>query len=362
MHVPDSSGIVGGLYVATPTRTIIGRHALNAFAQEILGVLADAGISPRASGTADAAASYTGQLRDAVRVLANKQFGTALTVIAADTAAASSITPPTNSTSLHLGGSYAGNVTLAENDGNYTDRIIIITNTGTGLLSIGSSGHRVRLEPGNLLLFKYDATRSTNNKWVPIFFPKDTDSVPEGSTNLYWTTARFDSAFSVAFGDIFSDAFATDFISMFPSYFAAAFDTEMADKTFDGCWADGTNTAKSSTLPIKFKEANGFVTLWLPAASFTTGSGGGGGQNVRFVRIISSAVQDLPSEIVLNGLSDSNGVNIRAKVNGTWVTLRLGKSVDAGKMVLYTEDGSTELGDTVAIVIPGQAITYAAIP
>lgn len=70
MHVPDSADIGGGgLYTIGPPKSVIGRHILNALVQEALEVLNKAGITPRASGAADAAANYKGQLRDAIHRL-----------------------------------------------------------------------------------------------------------------------------------------------------------------------------------------------------------------------------------------------------------------------------------------------------
>lgn len=74
MHVPDSANIVGGLYTLGPPRSVIGRHILNALVYEVLGVLTAGGVTPRANGAADAAASYTNQLRDAIIAIANARF------------------------------------------------------------------------------------------------------------------------------------------------------------------------------------------------------------------------------------------------------------------------------------------------
>ena len=69
MHILDAADSSGGLYVAGPPRTVLGRHYLNAMGREIIKAIVDAGITLRASGVADAAASYEGQLSDAIKRL-----------------------------------------------------------------------------------------------------------------------------------------------------------------------------------------------------------------------------------------------------------------------------------------------------
>lgn len=57
MHAPDSADTVGGMFVATPNKSKIGRHIMNALAREAINAVLRSGQSLFGSGALDAAAS-----------------------------------------------------------------------------------------------------------------------------------------------------------------------------------------------------------------------------------------------------------------------------------------------------------------
>ena len=140
MHALDSADSAGGLYVAGPPRTVIGRHYLNAIGREIIGAILAAGITLRASGAADAAASYTGQLLEAIRVLGWKAVTSTYTM----TSSPSTLSPNTavaayliaESTSLPDGVLY-----IDSDPVNETQVIVVMNTTASSktLLSVDDS-------------------------------------------------------------------------------------------------------------------------------------------------------------------------------------------------------------------------------
>lgn len=159
MHVPDSADIGGGgLYTIGPPRSVIGRHILNALVQEVLGVLSFVGISPRASGTVDAAASYTGQLRDAIMRAA---WSAASTAHQMTSSSGPSLAPSRDVHAYHItengGGPYANGTIGITNNANDRGRFLFIRNASGTYKQVILNSSRAVLAPGQgTWLYCYD--------------------------------------------------------------------------------------------------------------------------------------------------------------------------------------------------------------
>jgi hypothetical protein len=173
MHILDSADSVGGIYVPGPPKTVIGRHMLNALVQEVLGVLSAGNITPRASGAADAAANYTGQLTQAIRELGFRSLYQDYTVTATFDALMTEPTNPNTTIRLISGGTDYPHQTIAMSDaiGN-SKKLRIVYNATPTRKFISVQGGVVPIMPGYAVTFlavNYTTTTPDDTmRWQPL--------------------------------------------------------------------------------------------------------------------------------------------------------------------------------------------------
>lgn len=199
----DTTSVPGSSLAKTsplPATTINPEH-WNAATQELINVIIDAGLTIAASAEADRTAGWA-QLKDAIRVVANKRLSEDLpytgagnyggmTAAPVDIAVTSSVQTRTPSRFLNRFTTALGVpcvVSLTENDGNFANQIIICQNFSAQTMIIAG----VLLQPGTAAFYRYEASNSGGSKWVALR-PKNTDDILEGASQLFWTASRFDT-------------------------------------------------------------------------------------------------------------------------------------------------------------------------
>ena len=206
-HQPDGTDTVGGLYTAGPPKSLITHNDLNMPFQEINNVILEALMTLESSSAADAAAGWK-QLLQAIRILAGRpgnsgQSGNPHPILTNgfDLGDPNVVNLTTFTTSLiglafnnvFTGGFVGGSEIILDDSSNYARKIILIRNDTVYPLSVfdahyGALG--ITLAIGQLMFLQFDGTG-----WCGLSAPQTTDELTEGSINLYYTAARFNTAF-----------------------------------------------------------------------------------------------------------------------------------------------------------------------
>lgn len=350
--------------------TVISAHTMNMPQEEICQAVEDAGLTLAASGAADAAALW-GQLKAAIRILAQKRFneaGMLLTntdvVITGDSQV---ITPTVGSLgmSFRLTGTPTSgwSVLLAEASG-YNGQVILVTNLTSVHLLVGSIAIPAYIRPFGCCFFKYDSSLSTTIKWVAMQ-PNSTDEIGEGSNHLYWTNTRFDDRFDDAI-DAWKtanfDAYSTTFLHWACDNDATLIGTinALADARIAALGMDsgsftiqfrgGTSNNAYGSATATWTLVNGLVTICIPPLAFTPSA------TEDSIKVRKDSDSDFPSPIA--AAINNPHVMIRMTVAGVYEVASASVVTPSGTFVSVYRAGIASIASGVALNAPGFMISY----
>lgn len=298
-HVLDGTDTVSGLYVPGPPKSLISHGDLNMPALEILNAVIQAGMTPAASSSADASAGWK-QLMQAIRILAGRSgngatlsnptpalldgyaLGDVVTINATGVGSTPSNNLAFNNIFTESGGPF-GSVNFAlELNARYLNKIIIVRNHCGEVANFFGTSAVLSLKSGQIALLMYNGTT-----WEGLVVPYNTDGLLEGATNLYWTIARFNAAFSSSFGAAFTSAFGAETLDSLPDG-TTRFTVNKKSGTFSLHLYDSANNDVAS-VTASYQIIDGKVFLSFQTLSGSTAAGN--------LRLTSASDAALPSDI-----------------------------------------------------------------